>query len=127
MSGLTEWLESSQRWKVGHETHSGSGLSWARVPAQAPRETPTGDTERPGVTVRQVPQRPVARLEFVGLVDAPSSAGLIAVLTDGDVVFHGREGETVEGQYRIVSIGPTSVEIERLSASEREVLHLARP
>ena len=107
------------------------GLEPAPVPAQTSGGTPTGGPEQPSPTVRQMPQRstgrPVERLKFVGLVDAPSSAGLIAVLTDGDVVFHGRVGETVDGQYRIVRIGLTSVEIERLPAGGRQVLHLARP
>ena len=100
-------------------------------PPQVGTEVPPGGPEETSLTGGRIPQRPpggpVALLEFVGLVDAPSSAGLIAVLTDGDVVFHGREGETVEGQYRIAKIGPNSVEIERLPAGGRQVLQLARP
>ncbi len=68
---------------------------------------------------------PRVRLRMIGLVDASETAGRIAVLTDGDVVFHGREGETVEGRYRILSVGPMSVEIEFVRDGRRQVLRLA--
>ena len=68
---------------------------------------------------------PSVRLRMIGLVDAPETAGQIAVLTDGDVVFHGREGEIVEGRYRILSVGPMSVEIESVDDGRRQVLRLA--
>jgi len=64
-------------------------------------------------------------LRVIGFVDASETAGRIAVLTDGDVVFHGREGEIVEGQYRILSIGPMSVEIESVHDGRRQTLRLA--
>ena len=68
---------------------------------------------------------PRVQLRMIGLVDAPETAGRIAVLTDGDVVLHGREGEIVEGRYRILSIGPVSVEIEWVRDGRRQVLRLA--
>jgi len=65
------------------------------------------------------------RLRIIGLVDAPGTAGRIAVLTDGDVVLHGREGEIVEGRYLILSIGLVSVEIEWVHDGRRQVLRLS--
>ena len=56
-------------------------------------------------------------------VEAPS-AGLIAVLTDGEAVFQGRQGDTVEGRYRILRVAAERVEIELLPAGGREVLAL---
>ena len=64
------------------------------------------------------------RLRFIGIVDAPESAGLIAVLADGADVFQGRVGDTVDGRYRITRIAGDTVEIERLIAGGREVLRL---
>ena len=67
-------------------------------------------------------QRP--RLRFIGVVNAPRSAGLIAVLADGADVFQGRVGDTVDGRYRITGIARDTVEIERLISGGREVLRL---
>ena len=61
-------------------------------------------------------------LRFIAVVDAPRSAGLIAVLSDGDAVFQGRVGDTIDGRYRIMSISAASAEIELLVSGERQVL-----
>ena len=81
--------------------------------AEARRETP-----------RAAPAEPPTRLRFIGLVDAPESAGLIAVLADGADVFQGRVGDTVDGRYRIARIAADTVEIEHVIAGGREVLRL---
>lgn len=70
------------------------------------------------------PVGPVGQLRFIGVVDAPESAGLIAVLADGADVFQGRVGDTVDGRYRITRIAGDTVEIERLIVGGREVLRL---
>ena len=62
-------------------------------------------------------------LRFIAVVDAPRSAGLIAVLSDGETVFQGRVGDTIDGSYRIMSIGTDTAEIEFLPTGERQVLH----
>ena len=61
-------------------------------------------------------------LRFIALVDAPQSAGLIAVLSDGETVFQGRVGDTIDGRYRIMSIGSDAAEVELLLSGERQVL-----
>ena len=81
--------------------------------AEARREDP-----RPAAAERS------PRLRFIGIVDAPESAGLIAVLADGADVFQGRVGDTVDGRYRITRIAGDTVEIERLIAGGQEVLRL---
>ncbi len=64
------------------------------------------------------------RVRMIGLVEA-ETAGLIAVLTDGTAVFHGRAGDIVEGQYRVLSVEPTSVELESLSDGRRQLIRLS--
>ena len=91
----------------------GGGPSPARRVPEARRESP-----RPAVAARP------SRLRFIGVVDAPESAGLIAVLADGADVFQGRVGDTVDGRYRITRIAGDTVEIERLIVGGREVLRL---
>ena len=90
-----------------------------------------GTPDRPVLVVRDRPgasvNTPPGRLRCIGLVEAPRSAGQIAVLSDGDTVFHGRAGDTVDGQYRIMRIGIDSVEVEHLAGGDRQVLRLASP
>lgn len=62
-------------------------------------------------------------LRFIAVVDAPQSAGLIAVLSDGETVFQGRVGDTIDGRYRIMSIGTDTAEVVFLPTGERQVLH----
>ena len=62
-------------------------------------------------------------LRFIAVVDAPQSAGLIAVLSDGETVFQGRVGDTIDGRYRIMSIGTDTAELVFLPTGERQVLH----
>ena len=83
---------------------------------QVARSGPTAATTSAGGT------RP--RLRFIALADAPRSAGLIAVLSDGDTVFQGRVGDTIDGRYRIMSIGADRAEVALLQTGERQVLHL---
>lgn len=77
---------------------------------------------------RQVRARPRAAspppLRLIGVVDAPASAGPIAVLADDAGVFQGRVGDTVAGRYRIVRIGADTVEVEQLVAGGQQVLML---
>ena len=62
-------------------------------------------------------------LRFIAVVDAPLSAGLVAVLSDGETVFQGRVGDTIDGRYRIMSIGTDTAELVFLPTGERQVLH----
>ena len=51
------------------------------------------------------PTPPIA-LKFIGLVESPSRAQRIAVLSDGrNLPFYGKEGDIIEGRYRILKIG----------------------
>ena len=89
----------------------------------ATRRVPEARRESPRPAAAERPSRR-SRLRFIGVVDAPESAGLIAVLADGADVFQGRVGDTVDGRYRITRIAGDTVEIERLIAGGREVLRL---
>ena len=87
------------------------GPATSRLPQSAP----------PGLAVN----RGLTALKFVGVVRAPESAGLVAVLSDGDDVYHGRVNEIIEGRYRIVAIGATSIEIEHLQGGGRQTIRLS--
>lgn len=83
-------------------------------PAAAPPSSPSAEPRR----------GPRAALRFIGVVDAPESAGAIAVLTDGADVFQGRVGDTVDGRYRIIRIADDAVDVELLTAGGGRTLQL---
>jgi hypothetical protein len=68
------------------------------------------------------PPPPPITLKFIGVV---RSAGVaVAVLSDGRDVFYGREGEVVEGRYRIIRVGVESVEMSYLDGRGRRTIPL---
>lgn len=84
-----------------------------------------GGTDPPEPTGPTVPPPPPIPLKFIGVLDAPGG-GKYAVLTDGrGAVIHGREGEVVEGRYRIVKIGVESIEMEYKDGRGRQSIRLS--
>ena len=71
------------------------------------------------------PPPPPITLKLIGLVDAPGGAGKIAVLSDGRDVYYGREGEIIDGRYRIVRIGAESVELSYLDGRGARTIPLS--
>ena len=63
-------------------------------------------------------------LTFLGFVESSGLVGRVVVLTDGELVFHGREGEVIDGRYRIVGLGLESVDLERVDGRGQKTLRL---
>jgi hypothetical protein len=70
------------------------------------------------------PPPPPIPLKFIGIVDGARGVGKLAVLSDGRAVSYGREGETIEGRYRIIRIGAESVEIAYADGRGRQTIRL---
>ena len=104
----------------------------AAVPPPSATASPVGPTTAGGATTvgppvpEAPPPPPPISLKFIGTV-APSSApaGKIAVLSDGKFVFYGREGDIIEGRYRLVKIGEESLQIEYVDGRGRQTLRLS--
>lgn len=86
-------------------------------PSVNPRPGPSGPPQPP-------PPPPIA-LKFIGIVEASGQVEKIALLTDGRGVFHGREGDIIEGRYRIVRIGVESIEMAHLDGRGRQTIRLS--
>jgi hypothetical protein len=69
------------------------------------------------------PAPPPIPLKFIGILDAPG-AGKIAALSDGRNVFNGREGDIIDGRYRIVHIGVESIVLEHVDGRGRQTIPL---
>jgi hypothetical protein len=81
--------------------------------APPPPQMPTGP-----------PPPPPIALKFIGVVDTADQRK-IAVLSDGQNVFYGREGEVVEGRYRIERIGAESIEMTWADGTGHQVIRLS--
>lgn len=68
------------------------------------------------------PGPPPIPLKFFGFVEG--RPGKIAALSDGRFVYHGREGEVIEGRYRIVKIGVESIVMEYVDGTGRQTIPL---
>ena len=89
-------------------------------------------TEQPAPTITEAkpierpvgpPPPPPIPLKFIGLLERANGVKW-AVLSDGKNVLHGREGDIVEGRYRIVKIGTESVELTHVDGRGRQVVRL---
>jgi hypothetical protein len=102
----------------------GQGLRDSGVGGGASAPDPAG--EMPALrTLPRAPTSPRAQIRMIGLIEGAGTVGRVAVLTDGEHVFHGRAGEIVEGRYRVVVVGPDSVQLESVHDGQQQTLRLA--
>jgi hypothetical protein len=71
------------------------------------------------------PPVPPIPFRFIGVLTGPAGVGKIAVLSDGKVVVHGKEGTEIEGRYRILKVADDSVQIEHLDGRGRQTIRLS--
>jgi len=69
------------------------------------------------------PPPPPITVKFIGVVSR-RDVGKVAVLSDGKNVYYGREGEIVDGRWRIVVIGEESLQIEYVDGRGRQTVRL---
>jgi hypothetical protein len=87
--------------------------------ASAPSVPPPPPAAPPPPRLAPIPYK------FMGIVEAPDRSLTIAVLSDGvHAPFFGRVGELVEGRYRILRIGPDSVEMAYPDGRGRQTIRL---
>jgi hypothetical protein len=69
------------------------------------------------------PPLPPIPFKFIGIVERMGTLK-VAVLTDGRSVVHGKEGDIIEGQYRILRIGVESIEMAYVDGRGRQTIRL---
>jgi hypothetical protein len=69
------------------------------------------------------PPPPTIPLKFIGLVEK-AGGFKVAVLTDGKVTMYGREGDIIDGRYRIMKIGTESIELTHADGRGRQTVRL---
>ena len=89
-------------------------------PAPVVRNTPPVITPR-GPT--GPPPPPPIPLRVIGVIDAEPR---VSVLSDGrGNVFYGKEGDVIDGRYRVLRIGPDSAELSYTDGRGRQTLRMS--
>lgn len=88
----------------------------------APPPTAVTEAPRPAVPAGPPPPPPIP-LKFIGLVERANGEKW-AVLSDGKVTMHGKDGDIIDGRYRIVKIGTESIELTYVDGRGRQVVRL---
>ncbi len=94
-----------------------------KAPPPPPPQTAYTAPPQPVVPPGPPPPPPIT-LKFIGIVQAPDQK--LAVLTDTGTrdVFYGREGDIIDGRYRILRIGVESVEMAYVDGRGRQTIRL---
>ena len=59
-------------------------------------------------------------------MDAPARVGKLAILSDSrGGVFYGKEGDTIEGRYRVLRISPESADLAYIDGRGRQTIRLS--
>jgi hypothetical protein len=72
------------------------------------------------------PPPPPIPLRFIGYLDQPGEVPRVAVLSDGrGNVFNGKEGDIIEGRYRVLRIGTDSADLIYVDGRGRQTIRLS--
>ena len=72
------------------------------------------------------PPPPPIPIKFIGLVDTPSPAGQVVFFSDGrGNVFSAREGDIIEGRYKVLKVSPDAAELSYLAGRGRQTIRLS--
>lgn len=96
-----------------------------KAPPPPPRVMPAAAAVAPDPNAPPPPPPPPPpiTLRLVGIVQGSGTP--VAALTDGKDVFYGREGDVIEGRYRIVKINVESIDISYLDGRGQRRLSLS--
>ncbi len=113
----------------GHESVSPSvrnPFRFVQRTAPAPiRKAPPVQT-LPAPVFQGPPPPPPIPLRFIGVIDAARAGGRVAVFSDGrGAVMHGKEGDIIEGRYRVLRFGNDSIELAYVDGRGRQTIRLS--
>ena len=95
------------------------------APAPVRRTAPPPQVVAPPVPTGPPPPPPIT-LRFIGLIEAPPRTGRVALLSDGrGGLMSGREGDTVDGRYRMLRVGTDSIEMAYVDGRGRQTIRLS--
>jgi hypothetical protein len=93
------------------------------APSRSPSEQPHAAAPQSANDPAAPPAPPRIPLKYIGdMTDPKDPERKIAILSDSRGTYWGREGEVVEGRYRIVRIGVESIELAYLDGRGRQTI-----
>jgi hypothetical protein len=93
-------------------------------PPPPPPATGQSRPTAPPVDARpaEPPPPPRITLKFIGILES-NKTGLVAILSDGlGIPIHGKQGDIIEGRYRILRIGVESLDLAYLDGRGRQTI-----
>jgi hypothetical protein len=98
-----------------------------------PKAPPPAPVSRPVATPVFTPPPPTGPpppppipLRFIGFADPAGQTGRVAILADArGNAFFGKEGDIIEGRYRVLRIAPESVDVAYADGRGRQTLRLS--
>jgi hypothetical protein len=95
------------------------------VPVARPAAPRSEAVVAPPVPTGPPPPPPIT-LRFIGLIEAPPRTGRVALLSDGrGGLMSGREGDTIDGRYRMLRVGVDSIEMAYVDGRGRQTIRLS--
>lgn len=107
----------------------------------AARSAPAGGPGRPAGQIAAPPVQPVASvlpmepagppppppipLRYIGMAKQGAGGKQLVVLRDERGIYYGAEGDVIEGRYRILRVGPDSVDVAYLDGRGRRTISLS--
>ncbi len=124
LEGRGEAFERSGRDLFRFRTASAPPSPAAPPPSAVQNDKRLGPPEPP-VPTGPPPPPPIA-LKFIGVLEGAAQTGRVAVLSDSrGNVFHGKEGDIIDGRYRVLKIGVESAELAYVDGRGRQMLRLS--
>ena len=115
--------EGAQRNLFRFEARPTSPLALPSAPA-APGGPPVPVAQGPGRSGSPPP--PPIPVRFIGMIDAPVPTGQVVFFSDGrGNVFFGREGDTIEGRYKVLKVSPDAAELSYLDGRGRQTIPMS--
>lgn len=121
-----DWLKASEDTK-----YEGTGRNIFRAEAEPPAPIASGvtdknaDKEKSQAGPSVPPPPPPINLKFFGFATKPGEPKKI-FLSQGEDIFVAAEGDIIDRRYRILHIGPASVEIEDVLNNNRQSIPLTQ-
>jgi len=104
-------------------TYKGTGRDIFRSQAEVKIPTPLPPDKQPNYVPPPPPPPPI-NLKFYGFA-GPKNGSKRIFLLKGEDIFVAKEGDIVDRRYRIVRIGPNSVEVEDVLTNNKQTLPLS--
>lgn len=114
VSGVTATAQS--RW-IAAEADPFAPKGWQPEPVTL---QPAAESQAPVAIVEAAPPPVPLPFKFVGQMN--DGTDLVIYLSSGDQVVLARQGDTLDGGYRVSSIGPTQIEFESIASGLKQPL-----